>query len=80
MSDFSANGALLRSPFGWLLRGAGALPPARPTRAELAQLHDLPDYLLHDMGLTRQDLPPRLETDAQSRATRLETRGFLGFR
>ena len=80
MSDFTAQFPALRGPLSLLLRGAGALPRTTPTEAEMRALHDLPDYLLHDMGLTRADLPPRLESDKRAQATRLELRGFLGFR
>lgn len=80
MTDMTNHIPALRSPWSWLLRGAGALPKAAPTQAELKALHDLPNYMLHDMGLTRQDLPPRFETEKNAQATRLELRGFLGFR
>ncbi|PJE28314.1 hypothetical protein PSM7751_02261 [Pseudooceanicola marinus] len=29
------------------------------TQQDYRRLHDLPDYLLEDIGLTRHDLPPR---------------------
>lgn len=80
MTDFTSQFPVFRSPWGLLLRGAGALPKAAPSAAELKELHSLPDHLLHDMGLTRADLPALPAADGQARATTLETRGLLGFR